>query len=202
MRLPNLQPADVRGMCHCNTEHGPEFLCPHRVILWHLVTPWLNLCQQAGDLHQLAEHLNLSEGALRKKRRALGMPALPSGRPRVTELSEKQQHILTRMKEGKTVTEIAVETGVSPQSVSAAKAKAEAKATPDRRECKRCGTQGVIECGSKEDTTTYPMHGDTQRRNVFSEPPVAVRLVAPCSGIGSHFHMCPDCLGDGFLGPS
>lgn len=153
MRLPNLDPADVRS---------------GNVVLWKYIDPWLGRCARAGDLVRLAQVLHIHIGTLRKRRRALGMSPLPPGRPKTTQLTAKQLLVVNSLKEGKTVNQIARATGTTPQSVSSARAKAEAKTKPDRLSCRRCNQAGVVECHS-------------------------------CEGIKSHFHMCPDCMGDGFV---
>lgn len=153
MKLPNLDPCDVRR---------------GNIVLWKFVDPWLSRCARAGDLVKLANVLNINIGTMRKRRRALGLEALPPGRPRTTQLTPKQQLVVTRLKEGKTVNQIAKEVGTSPQNISSARAKAVAKAQPARDACPRCGEKGVVECRS-------------------------------CHGIKSHFHVCPDCVGVGFV---
>lgn len=185
MRLPNVDPKDMRA--------------GDRVILWKYIDPWLALVKRSGDLSQLAERLQIAVGSLRKRRQKLGLEPIKAGRPRVTKLSPKQHHVVQRLSEGKTVTEIATESGATPQQVSSARVKAEAKAMPERRECTKCGGQGVVVCGSTDDLKTYPIQGDLPRA-VSYETGAYARPQFACLGQGSHHHMCDACMGDGYLG--
>ncbi len=149
--------------------------------MWHFVDPFLRACVAPGDIPALAKQLGIDQGTLRKRRKDKGYKPMKPGRPKVRELSKFQHHVVDQLAKGKAVNEIASEAGVTSQSVSSARAKAEAKTAPDRNQCAPCEGTGVIGCGSEQDLDTFTQ--EPRKR---------------CKNIGPHNHMCPHCSGDGY----
>jgi len=134
LKLPNLKPEDVREA--------------DGSIKWKFVDTWLTIANSPGDVARLGKHLGIALGTLRKRRKKKKLNRLPPGRPRVKELSPRQHHVITQLKEGKTVSAIAAELNVSPQAVHSAKHHAVTKQRTEKNRCSACDGRGITYCSS------------------------------------------------------
>lgn len=111
-------------------------------VLWDKVDPLLRYSvRQSGDLGRLAQETGVNARTLSERRRKLGFPPLPTGRPRVTSLTSLQEEVVSSLASGEKVGEVAAARGVSSQAISNIKKDAANKL---KTQCPGCRGTGVV----------------------------------------------------------
>lgn len=118
-------------------------------VRWELVDPWLRRIKTYAALTMLERELRISRSSLAARRKEMGEPPLPRGRPREVKLTPYQEQVMKRIEEGATQAEMAREMGVSLQAVQDVVTKAEAKKELQKANgCAMCKGAGVMDCGT------------------------------------------------------
>lgn len=140
-----------------------------KTIDWTEIDPWLKQITSKGTLAFLQKRFGVSKWALHFRRKELGLPALPKGRPLEKDFTERELAVKRLLDEGYMQSKIAQKLSLSVASVENAAVKIRQKEKLQALHCKTCDGLGVVTCSTC----------DTKPR-----PHV------------SHFHVCPDCKGD------
>lgn len=136
---------------------------------WTEIDPWLRQITSKGTLAFLQKRFGVSKWALHFRRKELGLPSLPRGRPLEKDFTERELAVKRLLDEGYMQSKIAAKLKLSVASVENAAVKIRQKEKLQALHCKTCDGLGVVPCSQCRDS-----HG----------------------GLMRHFHVCPDCKGD------